>query len=142
VATRKPASQPATRSKAPGAKTSKRSPAAAAAKRTRARQARKNPVPSAVATEAVEPAKPKHKLVRDSFTIPKNEYVILDDLKQRAARLARPAKKSEILRAGIAALQAMPDESFLSALAIVPSLKTGRPKDTPVAPGKASLKKP
>lgn len=69
----------------------------------------------------------KPKLVRDSFTIPKAEYVVLDDLKQRAAKLTRPAKKSELLRAAIKTLAALSDAAFLTALAQVPALKTGRP---------------
>lgn len=77
---------------------------------------------------AVEPApKPKHKLVRDSFTIPKAEYAVLDALKVRAANLARPVKKSELLRAGISALNGMSDKAFLAAMNGVPPLKTGRP---------------
>jgi hypothetical protein len=70
----------------------------------------------------------KPKLVRDSFTIPKGEYAVLDALKQRAAALAQPAKKSEVLRAGIKALAALSDEAFLAALRDVPAIKTGRPE--------------
>ena len=69
----------------------------------------------------------KHKLVRDSFTIPKAEYTVLDDLKQRSARLMHSAKKSELLRAGVKALAAMSDTEFLNALKQVPAIKTGRP---------------
>jgi hypothetical protein len=74
------------------------------------------------------PSKARHKLVRDSFTIPKAEYEVLEGLKDRAANLKRPTKKSELLRAGVVALQAMTDKAFLSVLNGVPSLKTGRPK--------------
>jgi len=88
------------------------------------------------ATKTPEPSKLKHKLVRDSFTIPKSEYAVLGELKQRAARLARPVKKSELLRAGISALSTMTDKSFLSALDAVPSLKTGRPKSDVASAGK------
>lgn len=70
----------------------------------------------------------KPKLVRDSFTIPKNEYAALDELKLRAAKLGHPVKKSELLRAGIKALTAQADATLLRALAAVPSIKTGRPK--------------
>ena len=70
----------------------------------------------------------KPRLVRDSFTIPKDEYAVLEELKLRATNLRRPTKKSELLRAGIASLGAMPDDAFLGALARIPSLKTGRPK--------------
>ncbi|MFI5446237.1 hypothetical protein [Polaromonas sp. UC242_47] len=65
--------------------------------------------------------------MRDSFTIPKTEYGVLDELKQRGTALARPVKKSELLRAGIKALAAMNDVAFLVALAEVPAIKTGRP---------------
>ena len=70
----------------------------------------------------------KPKLVRDSFTIPKAEYVVLDALKARATGLGRAVKKSELLRAGIKALAAMNDAALGAALGNVPAIKTGRPK--------------
>ena len=82
--------------------------------------------------------KPKNKLVRDSFTIPKSEYAVLESLKLRAAKLARPTKKSEVLRAGIAALNAMTDKAFLATLQTVPSIKTGRPASTPTGKAKSA----
>ena len=69
----------------------------------------------------------KPKLVRDNFTIPKAEYGVLEELKQRASQLTRPAKKSELLRAGIKALAALSDAAFLDALSQVPAAKTVRP---------------
>jgi hypothetical protein len=80
----------------------------------------KNPIEKPIKAKKV-------KLVRDSFTIPKPEYLILDNLKLRAADLKHPVKKSELLRAGIKALAAMTDEQLLLALKAVPMLKTGRP---------------
>ena len=76
------------------------------------------------------PAKsnPKPKLVRDSFTMPKAEYAVIESLKQRAAKLDQSAKKSEMLRAGIKALNAMTDANLLAALLAIPTIKTGRPK--------------
>lgn len=77
---------------------------------------------------AAKPAKvKKSKLVRDSFTIPKAEYMVLDALKLRTISLAQPAKKSELLRAGIKALAAMSDAALQAALQAVPTIKTGRP---------------
>ncbi len=79
----------------------------------------------------VPPAKPakvkKPKMVRDSFTFPKAEYAVLESLKMRAAKLGSPAKKTELLRAGIKAIAAMQDVAFVATLKSVPSLKTGRP---------------
>lgn len=78
--------------------------------------------------KTVKPVKVKKvKLVRDSFTIPKPEYQVLDDLKLRAADLKHPIKKGELLRAGIKALAAMTNPHLLAALQAVPALKTGRP---------------
>lgn len=77
------------------------------------------------ATKEVKVKKPK--MVRDSFTFPKAEYAVLDALKLRAAQLGSPAKKTELLRAGVKALSALQDTAFLAALKAVPSLKTGRP---------------
>jgi hypothetical protein len=73
-----------------------------------------------------KPKKPK--LVRDSLTMPKAEYEVLDLLKSRATILQVHVKKTELIRAGIKALAAMADVSFLAAVKAVPSLKTGRPK--------------
>ena len=77
----------------------------------------------------VEKAK-KPKMIRDSFTIPKTEYLVIHALKERAGKLSRAAKKSELLRAGVKALAAMSDAAFLAALSAVPTIKTGRPAAT------------
>ncbi|MCX7243491.1 MAG: hypothetical protein NTV64_06915 [Polaromonas sp.] len=89
------------------------------------------------AVKPVKPVKPvkvekakKPKMIRDSFTIPKTEYVVIDALKERAGKLSRAAKKSELLRAGVKALAAMSDAAFLAALTAVPTIKTGRPAAT------------
>ena len=93
--------------------------------------AAKNLAPAAKAPDEATGTKPvklkKPKLVRDSFTMPKLEYNVLDELKQRAIKLLCPAKKSELMRAGIKALASMPDSLFLAALKAVPAIKTGRP---------------
>lgn len=76
-------------------------------------------------TKSLKAKKPK--MVRDSFTIPKSEYATLDELKKRTVRLTAPAKKSELLRAGIMALASMDDAGLMAALRAVPTIKTGRP---------------
>jgi hypothetical protein len=69
----------------------------------------------------------KTKVLRDSFRIPSNEYAVLDQLKERAAKAGHPAKKSEVLRAGVKVLAAMGDLAFVTALGAVPPLKSPRP---------------
>ena len=89
----------------------------------------KAPATPAAAEAPAKPAKAhKPKLVRDSFTMPKDEYQVIDALKGRALGLQKQVRKSELLRAGIQALAAMNDRTFLKAIADVPTLKTGRPK--------------
>lgn len=124
MATAKKSTTPARKS---AAKTAKPAPAVKKAAPPAAK-------PAAVAPAAPKPGKEdklkKSKLVRDSFTIPKIEYSVLDELKQRAARAGSPAKKSEILRAGIKALAGMSDAAFVASLRSVPAVKTGRPAKT------------
>lgn len=97
----------------------------------RRRTAPKAPVVVAVATPAAaDPAPPakarKTKVLRDTFSMPKTEFEVLDALKQRAASAGRPAKKSEVLRAGVKALAAMGDIAFMAAIGAVPPLKPAR----------------
>ncbi len=79
----------------------------------------------ATPTPSVKPKKVK--LVRDSFCMPKDEYAVLELLKQRALGLNKAVKKSELLRAGVLALSKASDAGFLSYIDAVPNLKTGRP---------------
>lgn len=83
---------------------------------------------AAKATKPVKVKKPK--MVRDSFTMPKDEYVVIDSLKLRGGKLGQSVKKSELLRAGVKALAAMSDIQFKAALSNVPTIKTGRPTKT------------
>lgn len=115
--------------KAPAAPRTRKAVAAAAPATPQAKPAKAAKAPKAdddaKAPKADKARKPK--LVRDSFTIPKNEYAVLEELKLRAAKLGRPAKKSEVLRAGVQALAAMGDAAFLATVGAVPAIKTGRP---------------
>jgi hypothetical protein len=76
-------------------------------------------------TKKVKPEKVK--MERDSFTMPKDEYAQLSLLKSRLTAMGQPAKKSELLRAGIKLLVAMSDNTLKTTLAKVPVIKTGRP---------------
>ncbi|MBC7918585.1 MAG: hypothetical protein H7Y28_12330 [Rhodoferax sp.] len=112
-------------------------PKNAAVSKTASAPAKKVTTPIVKSTPSPKVAKPaapvkekKLKLVRDSFTIPKPEFAVLDVLKLRATKQGAPVKKTELLRAGIKALAAMSDAQLLAAVRAVPSLKTGRPAKT------------
>jgi hypothetical protein len=82
-----------------------------------------------VTPEAVrDDAKTKGKLVRDSFTMPQQDFGLIAVLKDRALDFKRPAKKSELLRAGLHALQQLTATQLRSALDSLAPLKAGRPK--------------
>lgn len=126
-------SKPVTAPKAP--KAPKASKAAKPAKKAAAEKApASKPATATKPAKATEPKGKKPKLVRDSFTIPKDEYTVLDTLKDRATALAHPVKKSELLRAGLKVLAGLSDSALRSALQAVPSIKTGRPKADAVEP--------
>ena len=115
-------------------------PEGPASPRTRPAASRR-PVPSpsrslvpVSAAKPVEDKPGKHKPVRDSFTMPPDDYALIAQIKQRALNLAHPAKKSELLRAGLRVLAGLGDTALLAALTAVPPLKTGRPKKHGAAP--------
>lgn len=131
---------PATKSTSPkaaaaktvAAKTTAVKPAAKAVIAKPASSTAKAVVPKkAEKVKEAKPAKektPKLKMERDSFTMPKTEYTQFHVLKERLNKLGQPAKKSELLRAGIMQLSAMTDAALKATLAKVPAIKTGRPK--------------
>ena len=98
-----------------------------------ARKPARKPSLPAQTTPAAKPdsagfAKPKHKLVRDSFTMPKQDFALVESLKDRMMALKRPTKKSELLRAGLHVLMALPDARLATALDALVPLKAGRPR--------------
>lgn len=136
--------KPVTAPKAPKAsKAAKPAKKAAAEKAPASKPATATkPAKAVAAVKATEPKGKKPKLVRDSFTIPKDEYAVLDTLKDRATALAHPVKKSELLRAGLKVLAGLSDSALRSALQAVPSIKTGRPKADAAEPAPTTPAKP
>lgn len=79
---------------------------------------------------AVKKLRQKEKVVRDSFTMPQSDYELISMLKTRSLNSGVQTTKSEILRAGLLALEQMNETDFLDKLRIVEKIKTGRPKQT------------
>jgi hypothetical protein len=67
------------------------------------------------------------KVIRDSFTIPGDEYELIARVKGRCMKAGISANKSEVLRAGLAALDAMPDRELAKLFQGLTKVKTGRP---------------
>jgi hypothetical protein len=83
-------------------------------------------VKQAVVVKAPKPAK-KPQVVRDSFTMPENEYVKISEIKVKGLKLGLQVKKSEVLRAGLKALFSMDEAQLKAALVGLDKIKTGRP---------------
>lgn len=63
---------------------------------------------------------------RDSFTMPVIDHELIANLQKRCMKSAISPTKSEILRAGLAALCAMDDSELAVLVEALPKVKTGR----------------
>lgn len=69
----------------------------------------------------------KPKMIRDSFTMPQDEYAHLSVIKERCLKAGVAVKKSEVLRAAVTLLSALSDQKIVQAITSLPTIKTGRP---------------
>ncbi len=73
----------------------------------------------------------KHKharLIRDSFTIPEDEYALLAETKMACIDAGFEIKKSEVIRIGIALAYELSTSRLKKAQQALQPVKTGRPK--------------
>ena len=70
----------------------------------------------------------KKKVIRDSFTMPQDDYAKIAALKQICLKAGVHAKKSELLRAGLHTLAGLSSAQLKQALARLQPIKAGRPK--------------
>ncbi|MDR5764799.1 MULTISPECIES: hypothetical protein [unclassified Caballeronia] len=119
--TPKTAKKPA--AKAPVAKKAGKTPTveAAAAKKT------EKTVASQPNADAKARRVKKEKVVRDSFTMPKSDYAKIAALKEKCQKNGVRVKKSELLRAALAMLDAAPEKRLVEAIKALETVKTGRP---------------
>jgi len=128
VKSAKPAAKPAVKAAKPAAQAPK------------ADQTQQQPAGKAVkAIKSVKAANPKDgkeekarrvkkdKVVRDSFTMPKSDYMKIAELKQRCLDAGVSVKKSELLRAGLALLAEAQPKRLIAAVSALDTVKTGRP---------------
>ncbi|AQV99008.1 hypothetical protein BJN34_34580 [Cupriavidus necator] len=110
-----------------GASATKVSADAAAPTDGGASSSKKAKKPSNGAAPQVDKPPKKPKVVRDSFTMPEYDYGRLAELKRKCLAGGVQVKKSELLRAGLLALEALSEKRLLSVVAQVEAVKTGRP---------------
>ena len=69
----------------------------------------------------------KIKMVRDSFTMPENDYAKIAALKEKCLMSGVHIKKSELLRAGLSYLTKLSNHDLLKTVKQVERIKIGRP---------------
>jgi hypothetical protein len=69
----------------------------------------------------------KVKVVRDSFTMPQDDYARIGELKQLCLKAGVQVKKGELLRVGLQALGKLSAAQLIQAVASLEKIKTGRP---------------
>ena len=114
--------------KKPGAKKTSVASKASAAPKPVKKSAVKPAIKSAP-IEAGKKAKKEHKLkvVRDSFSMPQNEYQKIAEIKAACLKAKMHVKKSEVLRAGLKVLSELDPARLTLILKSLEKIKTGRP---------------
>ncbi|NHZ87878.1 hypothetical protein F2P45_02355 [Massilia sp. CCM 8733] len=118
----KPASKPA------AVKSEAAKPAPKRSAATPAKAAPKQAAPAAEGDVGARDKARKAKLVRDSFTMPEQEYAVLGQVKKACLKAGFEIKKSELLRIGVALISDLDIATLQKVLSSLPQLKTGRPK--------------
>ncbi|MFA9275659.1 MAG: hypothetical protein ACEQSE_12380 [Candidatus Aquirickettsiella gammari] len=86
------------------------------------------PVSPVSAEASVKEKHKKPKLVRDSFTMPEDEYAVLSEVKKACIAAGIEVKKSQLLRVGLQLLKKTPVSTLKTMIAGLQPLKAGRPK--------------
>lgn len=86
------------------------------------------PMPAAAPPKMTAPrvAKDPTLVIRDTFSLPHDDYALIDELRQAAARQGIIATKSEMVRAGLRILRSMSAEEVGKAVLQLERLKPGR----------------
>jgi hypothetical protein len=119
--------------KAEGTKVLEKKPAVARKKPTPKPGVAKPAVARKTVKKAAQPKKvekkkqAKQKVVRDSFTMPEDEYRVLSEIKKRCLAGGIDVKKSELLRAGLQSLAGMTQAALKKQLSKLAEIKIGRP---------------
>ena len=78
-------------------------------------------------TSQEPPQETKKRVVRDTFTLPTEDYELIAAIKKRCLNCGVNVTKSEAIRAGLHALNDLSDEELLNVVKSLAKVKTGRP---------------
>ena len=68
------------------------------------------------------------KTIRDTFTLPEDDYEIIKHCKKRLLKQEISVTKSEIIRIGLKVLQKISDKDLKDSYSLIEKVKIGRPK--------------
>ncbi|QNB07797.1 hypothetical protein G5S34_14195 [Herbaspirillum frisingense] len=124
---KKPAVRPAARPAPKAAAVAKPAPEAVKTEKKAEKVVKPAKVEKVEKVEKV--AKPKKvKQVRDSFTMPENEYAVLAQVKKSCLKAGVDIKKSDLLRIGVSLIKNLKIAELKDILSSLTPLKVGRPK--------------
>ena len=67
------------------------------------------------------------KVIRDTFSMPSVEYEVIAEIKDRCLEKKVVVNKSQVVRAGLALLQAVSDKELMDVIGKLTKVKAGRP---------------
>ncbi|MBU1214237.1 MAG: hypothetical protein KKF58_06415 [Gammaproteobacteria bacterium] len=108
--------------------TSESKKAVPVARKTTARKPASTAAKPAAKSEKKSAAPKKVKVVRDSFSMPQDDYALIAKLKEKALASGMQVKKSALLRAGLQLLDKSSALQLKRVLSSLTPIKTGRPK--------------
>lgn len=71
----------------------------------------------------------KTKTKKDTFTIPEDEYILIQKVIERAMKLMKKINKSEVVRLGLTSLIKTKDDELLKMINQMERLRVGRPRN-------------
>lgn len=71
--------------------------------------------------------KQQKRVIRDSFTLPTDDYELITTIRERCLDSRLTINKSEVIRAGLHALNQMSNEELVAVVESLTKIKTGRP---------------
>lgn len=74
--------------------------------------------------------KQQKRVIRDSFTLPTDDYELIATIRERCLDSRITINKSEVIRAGLHALNQMSNEELVAVVESLTKIKTGRPGKT------------
>ncbi len=66
-------------------------------------------------------------IMRDGFTMPKEDIALINQLKLRCMKIGVDVNKSELVRAGLHALNNSRDNELKAVISDLPKIRAGRP---------------